>query len=155
MKSLITPRVQPTPAMMNPNSPSCARLNPVWTALSKPLPVRMMPAPAKMMWLIITITESSRIIAQCSAITDGATIIPTETKNMAPKRFLIGSTMWSMCSLSEVSARMDPITKAPSADENPTDVARATIPKQRPILTIRRISLLRYSLAFFSRVGMT
>ena len=114
-----------------------------------------MPAPAKMMWLIITITESSRIIAQCSAITDGATIIPTETKNMAPKRFLIGSTMWSMCSLSEVSARIDPITKAPSADENPTDVARATIPKQRPILTIRRISSLRYSLAFFSRVGMT
>ena len=124
------------------------------TALSSPLPVRMIPAPANTMWLMMTITASRSMMPQCSMITDGATIIPTETKNIAPKRFLIGSTMRSICSLSAVSARMDPITNAPRAEEKPTDVASATIPKHSPMLTMSRISSLRYSLAFLSSVGM-
>ena len=96
-----------------------------------------------------------RMTSQCSAITAGATIIPTETKKMAPNRSLIGATRPSMCSLSMVSARMEPITKAPSAEEKPTASASATIPKQRPMLTIRRISSLRKRRACLSSEGMT
>ena len=38
VKPCITPRFTPTPAMMKPNSPSWARLNPVLTAFSRPPP---------------------------------------------------------------------------------------------------------------------
>ncbi len=113
-----------------------------------------MPAAPKSMCVRMTITARRKMICQWAEICAGATIIPTETKNMAPKRFLIGSTILSICSLSIVSARIDPITNAPRAEENPTEVARATIPKQSPMLTISRISSLRYFFAFSSRVGM-
>ena len=49
---------------------------------------------------------------------------------------------------------MDPITKAPRAEEKPTAVAKATIRKHRPMLTIRSISSLKYLLAFLRIVGI-
>ena len=102
----------------------------------------------------MTITVISRIRTQCSTMTPGESIIPTDTKKIAPNRFFIGSTILSICSLSTVSARMDPITKAPRAEEKPTAVAKATIRKHRPMLTIRSISSLKYLLAFLRIVGI-
>ena len=84
----------------------------------------------------------------------GASIMPTETKNMAPNRSLMGDVSRSMCSLSTVSARMEPIMNAPRADEKPEPVASATMPKHRPRLTMSRISSFRYFLVFLSMVGM-
>ena len=91
---------------------------------------------------------------QCSPMTCGSTIIPTDTKNMAPNRSLIPFTRCMICSLSRVSANMEPITNAPSAAENPARVASVTITKHRPMLTSSRISSLRYLCAFLSIVGI-
>ena len=49
-----------------------------------------------------------------------STSIPTDTKKMAPNRFLTGSTNFSMRSASMVSARMLPMMNEPKADEKPT-----------------------------------
>ena len=95
------------------------------------------------------------MVAQWATMSAGETIIPTETKKMAPNRSLSGVTTLSILSPSMVSERIEPITKAPRAEEKPTAEAMATIPKQRPMLTMSRISELRYFLAFLSRVGMT
>ena len=54
-----------------------------------------------------------------STIIKGSTIIPTETKKIAPNKSFTGLTRRSMLSASTVSARMDPIIKAPNAAENP------------------------------------
>ena len=92
---------------------------------------------------------------QWAPICAGEIIIPTDTKKMAPKRSLIGDISFIIFSFSMVSASMEPIIKAPSADEKPEAVARDTIPKHRPRLMMSRISSLRYLLVLLSRVGMT
>ena len=53
--------------------------------------------------------------SQYSASTAGSTIMPTETKKMAPKRSFTGAVTRSMLSASTVSARMLPIMNAPNA----------------------------------------
>ena len=70
----------------------------------------------------------------------GSTSMPTETKKMAPKRFLTGSTRRMILSASTVSARMLPITKAPKALLKPTLVEMTAMRQQRPRATIRRVS---------------
>ena len=95
-----------------------------------------------------------RIIHQYSTITFGASIMPTDTKKMAPKRSLMGAMRLSMRSLSTVSARMLPIMKAPSALEKPLPVARVTIPKQRPRAVTSSTSLFRKRPNFLRMVGI-
>ena len=95
------------------------------------------------------------IVSQCWPMTAGSTIMPTETKKMAPKRFLIPVRRCSMRSPSTVSARMEPMTKAPRADEKPANEASATMPKQRPMAMMSSISSFRKRFAFLRRSGMT
>ena len=52
---------------------------------------------------------------QCATRSAGDTIIPTDTKKMAPKRSFIDEMAESMRSASTVSANMLPIMKAPKA----------------------------------------
>ena len=85
--------------------------------------------------------------------TAGLTNIPTETKKIAPKRSFTGWMICSMCSASTVSARIDPIMKAPSAAENPVRVANTTIPRQSPSETISKVSLFISRFAFFKKNG--
>ena len=68
--------------------------------------------------------------------------MPTDTKKIAPKRFLTGSTNLIIFSASMVSARMLPMTKAPKALEKPTLVDRTAIPQHSPNDTISNVSLL-------------
>ena len=70
----------------------------------------------------------------------GSTNIPTDTKKMAPKRFLTGSTSFSICSASIVSARMLPMMNAPKADEKPTFVEKTAIAQHSPSDTINSTS---------------
>ena len=62
----------------------------------------------------------------------GSTNIPTDTKKMAPKRFLTGSTSFSIRSASMVSARILPMIKAPKAEEKPTSVEKTAIAQHNP-----------------------
>ena len=68
--------------------------------------------------------------------------MPTDTKKMAPNRFLTGSTSFSMRSASTVSARILPMMKAPKADEKPTFVENTAIAQQSPNATISSTSAL-------------
>jgi hypothetical protein len=61
--------------------------------------------------------------------------------------------MCSICSASTVSARIDPIMKAPSAAEKPVRVASTTIARQSPRETINRVSLFINRFAFFRKNG--
>ena len=80
--------------------------------------------------------------------------MPTETKKMAPKRSFTGLISRSMRSASTVSARMEPITKAPRAAEKPAFVAISTMPRQRPTLTISSVSPLRKRFALLRKEGI-
>ena len=84
----------------------------------------------------------------------GSISIPTETKNMAPKRSFTGLIICSICSASMVSAKIDPMTKAPKAEEKPAFVAMITIPRHNPRLTINKVSSFRKVLAFFRKEGI-
>ena len=59
---------------------------------------------------------------------------------MAPKRFLTGSTTFSILSASMVSARMLPMMNAPKALEKPTFVLTTAIRQHSPRETMRRVS---------------
>ena len=146
--------MRPTPARMNEKSPSWARVNPVWMELLVPCPDRRVPKVLNSR-IPITAEAAIRIITgQYCAITAGSTIIPTETKKIAPKRSLILPVSDSIRFPSMVSESMDPITNAPRAELNPARLASTTIVKQSPMLTIIRISSLRNFFAFLRIRGM-
>ncbi len=50
---------------------------------------------------------------------------------------------------------MEPMTKAPKADEKPSPVASATMPKHSPMEMMSRVSSLMSRLLFLKKVGKT
>ena len=88
----------------------------------------------------ITAKVMTRIGTAYSTIIAGSTIIPTDTKKMAPKRSLTGFTNRSIDSASIVSAKIDPIINAPKAAEKPVLAAITTIPKHSASDTISKVS---------------
>ena len=128
--------------MIKANSPICVRLNPHCMAVFKGWPAKTTPNVPKSACPTMTAIVITRIGNAYSPIMAGSTIIPTETKKIAPKRSLTGFTNRSMDSASIVSARIDPIIKAPKAAENPVLAAITTIPKQRAKETISKVSSL-------------
>ena len=87
-------------------------------------------------------TMIQRIGTIYSTMSATSTIMPTETKKMAPKRSFTGATRCSICSASTVSARILPMMKAPNAAENPTEDAITTMPKHKARAVISMVSLL-------------
>ena len=119
MNELITPAASPTPAMMNENSPICARLIPVWIECLNPLPVMKEPAVTAITFPVITITVRTSTASQCSTITLGSMSDPTETKKIATNMSRTGCTRRSIRTASPDSATRDPMMNAPSATEYP------------------------------------
>ena len=72
------------------------------------------------------------MLIQYSDNDDGSISMPTEMKKMAAKTFFSGVISFSIRCDSTVSARMEPITKAPRALLNPASSAVSTIPRHRP-----------------------
>ena len=140
--------------MMNANSPIWAIEKPLRTALCRPWPAINTPLVANRGMPMTTTTISIRIGFQYCAMIAGSTIIPTETKKMAPKRSFMLLIDKEICSPSRVSASSEPITNAPSADEKPAAVASATMPKQRPTERITSISSFITRRPFLKRVGI-
>ena len=103
---------------------------------------------------VITTNVRIRIGILYSHSNAGSINIPTETKNIAPKRSFTGLIICSICSASMVSAKIDPMTKAPKAEEKPAFVAMITIPRHNPRLTINKVSSFRKVLAFFRKEGI-
>ena len=102
---------------MNENSPIWVRQKPDCMAMRSGWPITSIPVvPNKIMPTITTIERMVMVPAFC-VITVGSTSIPTEIKNTAPKRFFTGVMICSMRSASVVPARIEPMIKAPSANE--------------------------------------
>ena len=89
-----------------------------------------MPCPTRM------VSTSAIMGSAYSMMILGSTSIPTDTKKMAPNRFFTGSTSFSICSASTVSARMLPMINAPKADEKPTFVEKTAIAQHMPNATM-------------------
>ena len=143
MRGSSTPRLMPSEAMMNENSPICVSVNPLSMATRRFWPVTSIPSVPNNIMPVITTAASSRISHQYSASTVGSTIMPTEMKKTEPKRFLTGVMTFSILSATTVPAKMEPITKAPSSSENPHATLNMAIAKQRPMATTSIVSSLR------------
>ena len=112
------------------------------------------PNEAKQICPTITTTVMIKIGTLYSQSMAGSINIPTETKKIAPNRSFTGLISRSMRSASTVSAKMEPITKAPNAEEKPAWVAIITLPKQRPMVTINIVSSLRNRLVCLRKEGI-
>ena len=89
-----------------------------------------------------------------SAMTLGSTSMPTDTKNMAPNRFLTGSTTLIIFSASIVSASMLPMTNAPKALLKPTSADTTAMRKHKPKATTSSVSSLMTPLMRLRNIGM-
>lgn len=139
----MTPSAMPDDAMMKANSPICVMLKPHFIASLRGCPASRYPIVPNIAWpmmmvSVMTIMGSAYCVSMC-----GSTSIPTETKNIAPKRSLTGATSFSILCASIVSASMDPTTKAPNAALNPALTATTAMKKHSASETMRSISPLR------------
>ena len=112
------------------------------------------PQVLRMVWPSMMATMMQRMGTIYSMMSATSTIMPTDTKKMAPKRFLTGATRCSIFWASTVSARMLPMTKAPKAAEKPTAEANTTIPKQRARAVMSMVSSFNNGFAFLKKSGM-
>ena len=140
MKSLIAPRLIPSVAIMNENSPTGARLKLLCNEVRTSTPPNMNENTPTMLRITSTTNVITTIGSQYLASMAGLIIIPTETKNTAANKSFIGETRCSMCSASTVSAKMLPMTNAPKAGEKPANDANTTIRKHKASATISSVS---------------
>ena len=89
----------------------------------------------------IVITSANIGMAYSTSIF-GSTSMPTDTKNMAPKRSFTGATSFSILSASMVSDMIEPMTNAPKALLNPTFVDSTAIRQHSPSDTMSSVSSL-------------
>ena len=80
----------PRLAMIKANSPTCASEKPQRIAVFTGWPEMMKPRHEKATLPITTISVIRKIGQAYVTNIDGSTIMPTETKNTAPKKSLIG-----------------------------------------------------------------
>ena len=153
-KWLVTCSDTPSEAMIKANSPICVKLKPHCMAVFSGCPASSTPSVPKRDCPRITAKVITTIGPAYSTIMAGSTIMPTDTKKMAPNKSLTGFTSRSILSASTVSARMEPMMKAPKAAEKPVCAAITTIPKQSPRETISKVSSLISFRHRFSNPGM-
>ena len=91
-----TPSDIPSEAMMNANSPIWVRENPDSMAMRNGWPVMSIPNVPNTIIPTMTTADSNSIGDRYSTIMLRSTIMPTDMKNTAPKRSLIGATTLSM-----------------------------------------------------------
>ena len=118
-KWLVTCSDTPSEAIIKANSPICVRLKPHCIAVFSGCPASSTPSVPKRDCPRMTARVITTIGPAYSTIMAGSTIMPTDTKKMAPNKSLTGFTRRSMLSASTVSARMEPMMNAPKAAEKP------------------------------------
>ena len=154
MKSLTTPRLRPSEAMMKANSPICAIEKPQRMAVLRGWPESMKPKVPKMLWPRSMASVMMMMVSHCWATTATSTSIPTETKKTAPKRFFTGSMSFSIFFASMVSASMLPMTNEPKAELKPTIEAHTAIAQHRAMATMSSTSSLMRLRTLRKKMGM-
>ena len=139
-KSLVTPSDVPRVARMKANSPICVSEKEHFMEVFRDWPESRNPQVLRIVWPSMTAAMMLMMGTIYSMMRFTSTIMPTDTKKIAPKRFFTGATRCSICSASTVSAKMLPITKAPKAAEKPAAEAATTMPKQRARAVISSVS---------------
>ena len=76
--------------MMNENSPICARLSPLITEVFSVAPVRRAPNPQNSERPMMATKAMTTMAPRFSVTARGVTSMPTDTKNTAPNRSLMG-----------------------------------------------------------------
>ena len=140
--------------MINENSPICAIENPQRMADFSDSPPSINDRLPSVLCPMRMVSTSAMIGSAYSTKMCGSTSIPTDTKKMAPNRFFTGSTSFSICSASTVSARMLPMMKAPKADEKPTFVENTAMAQHMPNATTSITSSLISFLTLRRNSGM-
>ena len=120
MMGFITFNETPRAAIIKANSPIWARLKPTCREVFKSSPAISTLKVEISAFTTNTMMVSANTVVQCSAKIWKSTIMPTDTKKIAPKRSFTLFNKLSICSASMVSERIEPITKAPNAEEKPT-----------------------------------
>ena len=143
----------PKEVIINANSPTCARENAPCTDVFNDFQDTIKPKQEKATLPIITINVITKIGQAYCPNNAGFTIMPTDTKNTAPKKSFNGFITCSIFSVKDVSAKIEPIINAPNADEKPEYVANHTIPKHNPIVVKSKISSFSNFSIFFRNVG--
>ena len=139
---------------MKANSPICVRQKPDWMAVFRGWFAKRRPHVPKMICPKMIARVMMMIGTMYCVMTAKSTIMPTDTKKMAPKVSFRGRTNRSILSASNVSARMEPMTKAPNAEENPTVFAKSTMPKHKPSEKTSKVSSFSTFFAFRRMIGM-
>ena len=140
--------------MMKANSPICVKLKPHCMAVFSGWPAKTTPSVPKVACPTMTANVMITMGQAYSTIMAGSTIMPTEVKKMAPNKSLTGVTSRSICSASTVSAKMDPMMKAPKAAEKPVWAASTTMPKHKAKATMSNVSSLISWRHFFNNRGI-
>ena len=111
------------------------------------------PKVPKMLWPKMMASVITTMAGHWSITTLMSTSMPTDTKKIAPKRFLTGSMSFSIFFASMVSARMLPITNEPKAELKPTLEANTAIAQQRASETMSSTSSLMSRRTFLRKIG--
>ena len=143
----VTPRLIPNPARIKENSPICAKLIPVRTAVRKSAPPNKAPNVLKIIFPITTTSAIKPTSATPRGVIAKVINIPDEVKKIALKRSRTGATNFSIRFTSFTSAKTAPIRKAPNATLNPNRSARMAPAKINPKTVMRRTSSIRVRLA--------
>jgi hypothetical protein len=91
-------------------------------------------------WPSTTTAEISSTTGQCSESMSGSSIMPTDTKKMAPKRSFTGFTKCSIRSACTVPASSAPMMNAPKAALKPALAAITTMIRHRAMAVISKVS---------------
>ena len=143
----------PKEAMMKENSPICARLKPQCTEVFRLWPEASTPPVEKISLPIIVAMTKTKMGSQCSSSRAGLTIMPTDTKKIAPNKSLIGATKCSIFSALGASAIKEPMMNAPRAAEKPSLVASTTMPRHRPMEDTTKVSSFISFCAHLKKLG--
>ena len=138
---------------MKENSPIWPKHAPAFKASCKLLPDTKTPMVPKIGLKSNSMPRSNKSVGQCSRIELGTTIMPTDTKKMAPNKFFIGVMRCSMRCASIVAPKIEPIVNAPSAVERFERSASMTIPRHSASDIVMMISSSRYFLSLRNNVG--
>ena len=153
-KSLVTFRLTPNEAIINANSPIWVRLKPHWHGNFQRL--------SRQNHATCTKNNLPKQNGQCNNH-NGPYIFYNHGrvyhhshryKENGSKQILYRGHKLLYISASTVSAKIDPIIKAPNAAENPTLAATTTIPKHNASETISNVSFAIHLRERFKNVGM-
>lgn len=138
-----SPALMPMAERMKPNSPTCPSERPAVTERRGPLPESTPDTETAISCAKTTAAKIRSEVPRWVNATRGSTVMPMDTKKIAANVSRRGLARCSTISPLPDSATSVPAKNAPSATEKPAASAARARPKQSPMQTTTRSSVLR------------